>query len=266
MSLLTRLRKFVARYAFVASRLLFALTIGLVRRRQRSLLWRFGEEMGFTECEPVLPVVPSERFVNERLPVVLRELAATDGNVSERELVFLAQLVRTRQPRRIFEIGTFDGRTTLALAANAPEDALVYTLDLPSGATTALELAPFERKYVDKPASGARVHGSDLAGKVRQLFGDSATFDFSPYAAELMFIDGSHAYEYVLRDSRAAQSVLGTGGGTIVWHDYGVWAGVTRALNELHQQDPVFAPIVHIEGTTLALLTIPPQPAAGQPR
>jgi Methyltransferase domain len=107
---------------------------------------------------------------------------------------------------------------------------------------------------VEKPSSGARVHGTDQATRVRQSYGDSATFDFSPYPSDFVFVDGSHAYEYVLSDSRNARAMLGKGPGTIVWHDYGMWSGVTRALNELHRDDPYYASLVHVKGTTLAVL------------
>jgi hypothetical protein len=75
---------------------------------------------------------------------------------------------------------------------------------------------------------------------------------------QFVFIDASHAYEYVLSDSRRALTLLAAGGGTIVWHDYGsVWPGVTRALHDLRDREPAFAGLQHIADTTLALLTIP---------
>lgn len=250
------LRKFLAQYAYTAPRIAFALTAGLAARRNRQLLWRIGDLLGFTECPPTLPRVDAARIVDETLPIVLRETDAADGNVTVRELVFLAQLVRSRSPRRIFEIGTFDGRTTLTFAANSPDGAIVNTLDLPNSMASAFELAPHERKYVDKPASGARVHGTELAGKVRQLLGDSATFDFTRYPSDFVFVDGSHAYEYVVSDSHRARAMIGDGPGTIVWHDYGEWADVTRALNELQRADPAFSGLAHVAGTSLAILSV----------
>ena len=42
-----------------------------------------------------------------------------------------------------------------------------------------------------------------VAGKVEQLFADSKTLDVSPWAGQcdLVFVDGSHAYSYVVSDS-----------------------------------------------------------------
>jgi predicted O-methyltransferase YrrM len=172
--------------------------------------------------------------------------------------VLLARLVRDRRPRTLFEIGTFDGRTTLNLAANAPDEAIVYTLDLPATEQPVLALASGERTFVDKPTSGARVHRSELAPKVKQLLGDSATFDFSPYvsAVDFVFVDGSHAYENALNDSRIAHRLLRNGKGTIVWHDYDVWPGVSNALHQLRATSPVFHQIRWIEGTSLAVLDV----------
>jgi predicted O-methyltransferase YrrM len=191
--------------------------------------------------------------------VTLREVSFVSGNVTLLELVALARLVRLKAPLTVFEIGTFDGRTTLNLAANAPDSALVHTLDLPMGDehATAYVLEDAERAYVRKPQSGGRVHRSDLARKVKQHYGDSATFDFAPFVrdgVDFIFVDGSHAYEYARSDSLAAMSMLREGRGTIVWHDYNGWRGVSEALHELRRDDARFAGVRWIEGTSLALL------------
>ena len=70
-----------------------------------------------------------------------------------------------------------------------------------------------------------------------------------------VFVDGSHAYEYVLSDSERGLSLL-RGPGTVVWHDYGEWVGVTKALDELSTRDSRFAALQRIENTTLAILTL----------
>ena len=137
---------------------------------------------------------------------------------------------------------------------NADNDAIVYTLDLPQNASTDLDIERAERAFVDKPQSGARFLHTNTATKIRQLYGDSATFDFTQYAADFVFVDGSHAYEYVLSDSERALALLHGRAGTIVWHDYGEWTGVTRALDKLATTDARFADLRAIEGTTLAIL------------
>jgi hypothetical protein len=156
----------------------------------------------------------------------------------------------------LFEIGTFDGRTTLNLAMNAPRHCRIYTLDLPPEVATKYAIAAGERHMIDKPMPGARYEKyrrthPDAVAKISQLLGDSAVFDYAPYqpVCSLVFVDGSHAYDYALSDTRAALSLVNKGG-AIIWHDYGIWEGVTRALDELEQRDNLG--IKNIRGTSLA--------------
>lgn len=187
----------------------------------------------------------------------IREIDAVDGNVSERELLTICRIVQRAQPREIFEIGTFDGRTTINLAANAPA-ARVHTLDLPRESVASVEgrLHDHELRYADKAQSGARFRGADVASRIEQLFGDSAVFDFSPYynRMDLVFVDASHTYEYVINDSLHALRMLRDGKGIILWHDYSRWDGVTRALNELRRMQPEFSDLRLIEQTTLGFI------------
>ena len=50
--------------------------------------------------------------------------------------------------------------------------------------------------------------------------------------AGLVFVDGSHAYDYVIADTDTAFRLVADKG-MVIWHDYGVWDGVTRALEEI---------------------------------
>jgi hypothetical protein len=42
--------------------------------------------------------------------------------------------------------------------------------------------------------------------------------------AGLVFVDGSHAYDYACEDSETAFRLVKSGG-LVIWHDYGVWPG-----------------------------------------
>ena len=68
--------------------------------------------------------------------VGMTQVYDVDGNMAPHELETVASIVATVKPKRIFEIGTFDGRTTLNMALNAP-DAQIYTLDLPASGVAA---------------------------------------------------------------------------------------------------------------------------------
>jgi predicted O-methyltransferase YrrM len=236
-------------------------TLGVAGPEGRGRIVRLARDLGYRDSDaprPALSRVPYNDLAPDTLAVELREPVARDGNVTLLELLVIARLVRRFRPTALFEFGTYDGRTTLNLAANAPDGAAVYTLDLPRAglADAALPLDRQERQFVDKEASGARFHGTPLERAITQLYGDSASFDYSPYAGtiDFVFVDASHAYEYVLNDSAHAIRLLRAGRGVVVWHDYGVWDGVTRALDRLHQEEPAFAALRWIEGTTLACL------------
>ncbi|MGH6665244.1 MAG: class I SAM-dependent methyltransferase [Pseudolabrys sp.] len=199
-------------------------------------------------------------------PIRLTETEKSDGNVRLSELAILA-LAASQVPaaREIIEIGTFDGRTALNLAINAPRGVSVMTLDLPPDQASALEIEASERRYVDKPAPGARLRGcADFwrshAGRVTQMQGDSATFDWSPHfgRAGLVFVDGSHAYDYVRKDSETAMKLV-MPGDVVLWHDYGVWPGVNQALEELEAAKSLG--LVNITGTSLVFWRAPGGPA-----
>jgi hypothetical protein len=191
-------------------------------------------------------------------PIRLVETGKADGNVNLAELGVLAQAAAAAPEGRIIvEIGTFDGRTTLNLAVNAPAQTPVFTLDLPPDEAAAFALAPGERQYVDKPKSGARFRDaaapwSGAARCITQLHGDSATFDWSPYdgKAGLVFVDGSHAYDYVKKDSATAMRLIAPGA-TVLWHDYGRWEGVTQALDEIEAERKLG--LRHVRGTSLVM-------------
>ncbi|MBA3961640.1 MAG: class I SAM-dependent methyltransferase [Chthoniobacterales bacterium] len=205
-----------------------------------------------------LAVLPLSEILSPKLDLTLLEPLVEGGNVSILELMVITQLAQRADPPIAFEIGTFDGRTTLNIAANLKADGNVYTLDLPRTGLgeTQFELAPGEEAFVDKKESGARFAETNYARRITQLFGDSATFDFSPYQgkAGLIFVDGSHAFDYVRQDSVSALR-LAAENAVILWHDYQQdWPGVIRALNELQQSNPACRSLTRIEGTSLVML------------
>jgi Methyltransferase domain len=149
------------------------------------------------------------------------------------DLVSLCLITRLVRPKRIFEIGTFRGYTALQFAANAP-GAEIFTLDLPQGANTVLPITVMDEE-LGSFEKGKILEGRKDTARIHRLLGDSATFDFSPYARniDLFFIDGAHTYEYVKNDTLKALECCHPGS-VIAWHDYGRMGinGVTRWLHE----------------------------------
>jgi len=204
------------------------------------------------------PKLPSKHFLDlypgaETLQVDLGAVNFRRSNATPMELYCMSCIAMLRNPRRIFEIGTFDGATALRLARCCP-DAEVFTLDLGSENVSDDQAAVIGGEAANVRAGGVGSRFAQLpeASRIRQLLGDSTLFDFSPYAGtcDLIFVDACHDYEFAAADSRSALRLL-RAGGVILWHDYiPGWPGVVKAIDELL---PAY-PIRHISGTALAVL------------
>jgi Methyltransferase domain len=222
-----------------------------LRRRSRS----FRGKASRHEQPTSLPKVAwSDVFHQQKVSVI--ETAKRSGNVTLNELAILAEAAAgIPNGTEVLEIGTFDGRTTINLALNAPARSLIFTLDLLPNQPTQIQLEHGERQYVEKPMPGTRFSHNrrsipELTERITQLFGDSATFDWSDHYGKvgLVFVDGSHAYDYVRVDSATAMRLAAING-VVLWHDYGVWEGVTRALEDLEATKNLG--LQHIRGTSL---------------
>jgi predicted O-methyltransferase YrrM len=147
----------------------------------------------------------------------------------------------------VLEIGCNEGNTTAVLALNNP-DRLIIGVDFDQSATVMIA----EQHYEQPDVVGKHAH--DLHN-VRILNIDSSRLDYDEaWNVKLVFIDGGHHYRQVKVDSEKAIEYLSrTGGGTIIWHDYGprpAWVGVTQYVDE--EIDPRFQ-TCRLRGTSLAL-------------
>ncbi|NUQ01728.1 MAG: class I SAM-dependent methyltransferase [Armatimonadetes bacterium] len=178
------------------------------------------------------------------------------GGINVLELLILTSLAAARQPRRIVEIGVAAGRTTINLAAQAPQ-AEIIAVDLPPEAPEAADSAGPDYRQLGLEQPGRLFLGQPAAERITLLLADSTRHDWSAYhgSVDLIFIDGAHDYQSVKADSENALAMLRPGG-LIFWHDYSWVEGVTRYLNELHQRRQ----LVWLGGTHLACLA-PDRPA-----
>jgi len=147
-------------------------------------------------------------------------------------LVFLAGLVWALDVKSVFEIGTFDGVTTWALARNM-SSGVVDTLDLPAGERAQLAIEDTDeevRGLLSDHVYDALPHPA----AIEQHWGDSASFDFSAWSGkvDLVYIDGAHSEPYVESDTRNAFEMLSERG-AIVWDDY--WRQVNGVPTVLHR-------------------------------
>lgn len=257
-----RIIVFIIRYVYAAVACLYLFTVGFVFAKNRPLLSTICTHFGYTEkfAKPIIPKVELSEVAPENSSIQIREPIVVYGSVTLLETVVIAKLMRLYNPSKVFEIGTFDGRITLNMASNCSPEVKVYTLDLPKDElhSTKFPTLPLDKVFIDKETTGSSYLGKDCEKKIIQLYGDSATFDFSPFfnTIDFVFIDGSHAYEYVLNDSKQALKLLKNGRGVILWHDYDALEDVTRALNELYSKASGFKGLRHIKGTSLVSLII----------
>ena len=188
-----------------------------------------------------------------RASVVLKDLRLRYGTMSYEEIYVVALIVKCMQPKTIFEFGTFDGMTTLQMAVNSPDEARIYTLNLPSGHVETkypIGTSEMDLRLPSVVPSGSKFRDTPEATKMTQLYGDSAVFDYTPYYGQmdLILIDASHEYDYVKNDTEQAIKMLRKQG-VILWHDYPRAPGVARYVDEIAHHVPVY----RLSETSLAM-------------
>lgn len=141
------------------------------------------------------------------------------GNQDLAGLLFLVDLARFLGCSRIFEIGTYNGVTALALAENLPH-AVIDTLDLPGGTRPLLEVSDADEPHL-RDTPWRAYEGTQVESRIHQHYGDSAAFDFSPFRdqIDLVYVDGAHSQAYVERDTATAFE-LASRRSAVVWDDY----------------------------------------------
>jgi len=194
----------------------------------------------------------------EKGKIVLENFLGHWGNVSIEELCKICLIVKFLQPKRMLEIGTYNGMTTLQMALNAPKDCVTYTLDLPEDVMGALELSKIDTLIakIFKERFGTRT-GSYFDGRkdvnIIQKLGDSATFDYDTLGNEkmdLIFIDAAHDYANKKIDTEQAFRLINKNG-VILWHNYNdvTSPDVTKYLADISQQYKIY----HLRNTLLAV-------------
>lgn len=190
------------------------------------------------------------------VPVPMGDVEYRIWNMDPLERFCIGAIARLRQPATVFEIGTYDGATTLLLARAVPT-AQVYTLDLPPALYMPPDAYGYPLAPSDPPGSadeiGSKFRGTAEAERIIQLHGDSRTFDFSEYIGrmDLVLVDARHEYEFVNVDTENALRMAGDDG-VVVWDDYDIrWPGVLQAVDEAADRHGEH--IARIERTDLAV-------------
>ena len=199
---------------------------------------------------PLMTIFPEARGSNIQLLRVLDRKWGT--SITAEELCCLLVIAQCVKAKNILEIGTWDGNTSLNLAANV--DATVVTVDLPPDfVPSSLAYPDVKVNLTDRGQLGRQLREHPAGQRVRRILGDSAQLDWNQLGPpfDLVFIDGCHDYAYVNSDTKHALTHLQTGG-AIVWHDYGMVEDVSRVVDQVAQTTPAFE-VYAIEGTRLAV-------------
>jgi hypothetical protein len=237
---------FLRRFLFTLTHGAALMSYGVLTQRGRDRLKEVAAVFGYPRPRTALPRVTLEKLSPDPGPVELVGLARTRHNVNVFELMVLCRLAKWMKPHRIFEFGTYDGRTTLNLAVNTPPHTRILTLDL----------APAGSHVPSGGIVGERYLGTSHAERIQQLVGNSLEFDFGPYegTVDMVFIDAGHAYPSVLRDTQVAARLIRKEGGVIVWHDYRAIDGVTLCLDGMAARGGMWSSMCHLDETRLAIL------------
>jgi hypothetical protein len=194
----------------------------------------------------------------EKGEIILQNFLGHWGNVSIEELCKIALIVKFLKPKRVLEIGTYNGMTTLQMALNAPADCEVYTLDLPDELMASIKMSKIDEliSKIFKEKFGTAT-GSYFANRpdlnIVQKLGDSSTFNYDELGGkkfDLIFIDAAHDYANKKVDTENALRLIADGG-VILWHNYNDVScpDVTKYLADISTVYPIF----HLRNTSLAV-------------
>jgi hypothetical protein len=177
----------------------------------------------------------------------------TGGGTDPREILTLAAVTKLLQPSRVFEIGTYNGRTTAVFILNSSPGCEVFTLDLPPDARSVQGYLSSDIELVQDRRPEAFLKRAGLTHRYRQIYCDSMVFSPEPFrdSVELGFIDGAHAEEFVRNDT-LKMAVMMSNRGFVFWHDYG-GRGSFRPLSRYLETLPI--EVYRVPGTSLAWTT-----------
>lgn len=170
--------------------------------------------------------------------VTIRQMPRGGWSTPLADVVMLLKLALCARPRRLMEVGSFRGYTSLFLAQHTGDDARLVTVD----------------QY---PEHGEAYRDTPFAARIERRVGETGPALFAadaPGSYDLIFVDADHAYAGVRRDTELVLPLVSEHG-YIVWHDYANWGyfdgknGVPEYLRELSATRP----IARVLGSDLAI-------------
>jgi hypothetical protein len=214
-----------------------------------------------TEARKVIPTVNLNQIFPaelERGAIRLENFLGHWGNVSIEELCKICLIVKWVAPRRILELGTYNGMTTLQMALNSPPECNTYTLDLPPEMAAKITLNPLDemiskhfKEHFDTTVGSYFLKRKDV--NITQLWGDTSVFPYETIIdgpIDMVFVDAAHDYQNKKIDTDNAFRLL-SAKGVILWHNYHdvICPDVTRCLGEYAKNRKIW----HLRNTSLAV-------------
>lgn len=167
------------------------------------------------------------------LPELASALDGVEGFLHPDEPAFLAALAaQVPAGQCIVEIGSYRGRSTIALASGARDGALVYAID----PHHEHEAGGYSFGMADNQAFMQNVSAAGLGHKIRVLNIPSAFGVWDVQGIDkigLVFIDGAHGYETVAYDVKYFGEGLQNGSILAIHDSAGTWTEPTRVADEL---------------------------------
>ena len=131
------------------------------------------------------------------------------------ELKKFAEIVAANSPKRVLEIGTFQGGTLCVLARLAASRATIISIDLPGGQfgggqtrLRSLLYRTFGKLFQRMHLIRGDSHATEVYARVKHI----------TRSLDVLFIDGDHSYEGVKRDF-LLYAPLVRPGGIVFFHD-----------------------------------------------
>lgn len=212
----------------------------------RLLSWRYGK----IRREYLSDIFQGIESVEIKIVNCFERVIGT--SIDPLETLYLNSIAEFIEPKKVCEVGTYNGNTILNLAANTPKDTVLVTIDLPPDWDGELAISTPRYKYnvTDRNRIGYQYKNTKYEQKIRQIFCDSATLDWDKLDGpfDLIFIDGCHDHRYVRIDTENAIKHL-SHTGVIAWHDYAAFKDVSQVVDSFQSKLRIKA----IAGTRIAL-------------
>ena len=213
--------------------------------KRREVIKRYGMGEG-------LPVVNIDEFFDPSGEQV-EPFAFLDGGCLPTDLALLKALCQRYKVQDYLEIGTWRGESVANVATTGAQ---CITVNLPDDEMRVMGMS---EEYI-----AMHRFFSESLPNVNHVQANSHRFDFSSLNKkfDLIFIDGDHHTESIIKDTKTAWGLLKNESSVLVWHDYAISPETPRfeVLEGILSGLPAEAHrnLYHISNTLCAIYTKEP--------